>query len=136
MALIVDEYGTLVGAVTMEDLLEEIVGEIEDETDTITALSEIRQAGDNTWKVDGLVSLGDVQKVVGLSVPADLDANSISGLFMERLARMPEGDDSIVEDNCQLTVLSVKDRRVGMVKIVRMHDENGSDESPDNEQRS
>jgi len=133
MALIVDEYGTLVGAVTMEDLLEEIVGEIEDETDTSTALSDIRQTSDNSWEVDGLVSLGDVQKVVGLSVPTDLDANSISGLFMERLARMPEVDDSIVEDNCELTVLSVKDRRVGMVKIVRVHVETAADVPPAND---
>ena len=129
MALIVDEYGTLVGAVTMEDLLEEIVGEIEDETDTIAALSEIQQTSENSWKVDGLVSLGDVQKVVGLSVPSDLDANSISGLFMERLARMPEINDSIIEDNCELTVLSVKDRRVGLVKIIRTHDENAAEQN-------
>jgi len=132
MALIVDEYGTLVGAVTMEDLLEEIVGEIEDETDTIAALSEIRQTGDNSWTVDGLVSLGDVQKVVGLAVPPELDANSVSGLFMERLARMPEVDDLIVEDNCELTVRSVKDRRVGMVDIVRLDDNSASDGDPAN----
>ena len=136
MALIVDEYGTLVGAVTMEDLLEEIVGEIEDETDTIAALSEIRQTSENSWKVDGLVSLGDVQKVVGLAVPSDLDANSISGLFMERLARMPEVDDSIVEDSCELTVLSVVDRRVGMVKIVRVHDEDAVDDTPSSDNQA
>ena len=136
MALIVDEYGTLVGAVTMEDLLEEIVGEIEDETDTIAALSDIRQTSENSWKVDGLVSLGDVQKVVGLAVPSDLDANSISGLFMERLARMPEVDDSIVEDSCELTVLSVVDRRVGMVKIVRVHDEDAVDDTPSSDNQA
>ena len=133
MALIVDEYGTLVGAVTMEDLLEEIVGEIEDETDTIAALSKIQKTSENSWKVDGLVSLGDMQKVVGLSVPSDLDANSISGLFMERLARMPEVDDSIVEDNCELTVLSVVDRRVGLVEIVRVHDETSLEDTRSND---
>lgn len=119
MALIVDEYGTLAGAVTMEDLLEEIVGEIEDETDTTAALSEIVRLTDGSWKVDGLVSLGDLQKVTGLSVPAKLDANSLSGLFMERLARMPEVGDSIVEDGYLLTVSSVIHRRVGLVEVIR-----------------
>lgn len=120
MALIVDEYGTFVGAVTMEDLLEEIVGEIEDETDTVANLSEIAQVSENLWNIDGLVSLGDVQKVVGLSVPVELDANSLSGLFMERLARMPEVGDSIIEDNYKLVVLSVVDRRVGGVSVERL----------------
>jgi len=136
MALIVDEYGTLAGAVTMEDLLEEIVGEIEDETDTIAALSEIQKLNDSSWKVDGLVSLGDVQKVVGLSVSSDLDANSISGLFMERLARMPEVDDSIIEDSCELTVLSVKDRRVGLVKIERLPDSSAAKENSSNDHQA
>ena len=71
--------------------------------------------------------------MVGLSVPSDLDANSISGLFMERLARMPEVDDSIVEDNCELTVLSVVDRRVGLVEIVRIHDETSVEDTRSND---
>lgn len=126
MALIVDEYGTFVGAVTMEDLLEEIVGEIEDETDTTASLVDIVKTRENEWKIDGLVSLGDLQKVVGLVVSAELDANSVSGLFMERLARMPEVGDEIIEDNYKLNVLSVKNRRVGSVSVKRL-------QSPDTE---
>jgi len=128
MALIVDEYGTLAGAVTMEDLLEEIVGEIEDETDTAT-VGKIRKISDNEWKTDGLISLGDLQKTVGLNVSADLDANSLSGLFMERLARMPEAGDELIEDQFRLTVLSVKNRRVGMVSVESLADDNESDQS-------
>ena len=128
MALIVDEYGTLAGAVTMEDLLEEIVGEIEDETDT-TTVGKIRKISDNEWKTDGLISLGDLQKTVGLNVSADLDANSLSGLFMERLARMPEAGDELIEDQFRLTVLSVKNRRVGMVSVESLADDNESDQS-------
>jgi len=128
MALIVDEYGTLAGAVTMEDLLEEIVGEIEDETDA-TTVGKIRKISDNEWKTDGLISLGDLQKTVGLNVSADLDANSLSGLFMERLARMPEAGDELIEDQFRLTVLSVKNRRVGMVSVESLADDNESDQS-------
>lgn len=123
MALIVDEYGTLVGAVTMEDLLEEIVGEIEDETDTSAILGDITKVGDNKWKMDGLVSLGDLQKTVGLNISADIDANSLSGLFMERLARMPEVGDELIEDKYKLVVLSLKSRRVGLVSVEHLVDD-------------
>ena len=122
MALIVDEYGTLVGAVTMEDLLEEIVGEIEDETDTIAEYGEMIKLGENEWKIDGLVSLGDLQKAVGPDVSADIDSNSLSGLFMERLARMPEVGDELLEDVYRLKVLTVKNRRVGMVSVEKRTD--------------
>jgi len=117
MALIVDEYGTLVGAVTMEDLLEEIVGEIEDETDTSAILGDITKVDDNKWKMDGLVSLGDLQKTVGLNISADIDANSLSGLFMERLARMPEVGDELIEDKYKLVV------RVGLVSVEHLVDD-------------
>lgn len=134
MALIVDEYGKFVGAVTLEDLLEEIVGEIEDETDQEDALSSIVPIGPNQWESDGLVSLGDVQKVVGLVVPVELDANTLSGLFMERLSRMPEQGDLITENGYKLKVLSLTDRRVGKVAIERTEFDNSqeSELSPKN----
>ena len=105
-----------------------IVGEIEDETDT-TTVGKIRKISDNEWKTDGLISLGDLQKIVGLNVSADLDANSLSGLFMERLSRMPEAGDELIEDQFRLTVLSVKNRRVGMVSVESLADDNESDQS-------
>lgn len=120
MSLIVDEYGTFVGAVSLEDLLEEIVGEIEDETDVDEPSMLIEKLGDDRWEMDGLVSLGDVEKVVGLVVPVDLDANTLSGLFMERLARMPVIDDEIEEGDFRLRVLGIVDRRVGRTAIDRI----------------
>lgn len=120
LALIVDEYGTFVGAVSMEDLLEEIVGEIEDETDVDQPDMLIERVDDDRWETDGLVSLGDVQRAVGLVVPDDLDANTLSGLFMERLARMPEAGDAIVEGDFRLRVLGIIDRRVGRTSLERL----------------
>jgi len=73
------------------------------------------------------VSLGDLQKTVGLHVSADLDANSLSGLFMERLARMPEAGDELIEDQFKLTVLSVNNRRVGMVRVENLAADNSND---------
>lgn len=117
MALVVDEYGSFIGAITLEDLLEEIVGEIEDETDRKDGSLVIDTLDERHWESDGLVSLSDAQKLLGLEVPADLDANTISGLFMERLSRMPTVGDEITEGDFTLRVMSVTDYRVGRVSI-------------------
>lgn len=120
MSFVVDEYGAFVGAVTLEDLLEEIVGEIEDETDKDDAEQAIDVVDNNRWETDGLVSLSDVQKVIGMEVSSELDANTLSGLFMERLARMPVAGDEVVEGAFSLRVLSVKDHRVGRLSIEQL----------------
>jgi CBS domain containing-hemolysin-like protein len=94
MAFVVDGYGIFIGLVTFEDLLEdqleEIVGEIRDETDEERSQIAISQIGPGRCEADGLVSLGDLSRVTGLVLPPGLDANTLSGLFMDRVARMPE----------------------------------------------
>ena len=132
MAFVVDEYGVFVGLVTLEDLLEEIVGEIHDETDAQEASYAIETIDSNHWEADGLTSLGDLEKVVGLRVPIDLDANTLSGLFMERLTRMPEAGDDIFENGYWLRILSTEDRRVGRVSIERIESSDAETE-PDTE---
>lgn len=121
MALVADEYGDLVGIITLEDLLEEIVGDIEDETDTPTSSYIISQIDEHRWQADGLVSLSDAERHIGLSVPDGLDANTLSGLCMAALGEMPEVGDEVLEYGYRFTVQSVENHRAGKLLIEKLN---------------
>ncbi len=117
MACVVDEYGAFIGVITLEDLIEEIVGDIQDETDAAEPSTAVKIIDDTHWEADGLISLTDLERAVGLKIDDQLDANTLSGLFMQRLARMPETGDEIFENNYQLSVMNTDEHRVGTVLI-------------------
>jgi CBS domain containing-hemolysin-like protein len=115
MAVIVDEYGRVVGVVTVEDIIEEVVGEIADETDP--AAGEIRRLANGDWFVRGHVAVTDLADY-GLDLPVDTDAyNSIGGFVFAQLGRLPRRGDTVNADGYSIRVESVSENRVEAVRI-------------------
>ncbi len=115
LAVVSDEYGRTVGIVTVEDILEEVVGEIEDETDP--RAESMRRLTDGDWYVRGHVSLGDLEDV-GIQLPVSSDAfNSIGGYVFSELGRLPRRGDRITANGYEIRVESVRDNRIVAVRI-------------------
>jgi len=115
MAVVVDEYGRTVGVVTIEDIIEEIVGEIADETDP--AAGSVRQLPNGDWFVRGHVAVTDLEDY-GLELPVDSDAyNSIGGFVFAQLGRLPKRGDTIAANGYSIRVESVRENRIEAVRI-------------------
>jgi CBS domain containing-hemolysin-like protein len=115
LSVVVDEYGRTVGIVTVEDILEEVVGEIEDETDPRAAA--LRRLTNGDWFVRGHVSLGDLEDA-GIRLPVDTDAyNSVGGYVFGELGRLPKRGDTITANGYTIRVEAVRENRIEAVRI-------------------
>ena len=115
LSVVVDEYGRTVGIVTVEDILEEVVGEIEDETDPRAAA--VRKLTNGDWFVRGHVSLGDLADA-GIELPVDSDTyNSVGGYVFGELGRLPKRGDSVRVDGYTIRVEAVRENRIEAVRI-------------------
>ena len=147
IAIVVDEYGGMSGIITMEDLLEEIVGNIYDEFDP-AAESEIQPLGNDTWRVNGGVELEAVAEALNVTLPEDEDYDTLGGLIFSRFSTIPqdgttpslslyctedgEAPEEGTADQIEIQVETILDRRIewAKVRVIRA----GTEEKPEREE--
>ena len=123
MAIVVDEYGGTAGLVTIEDVLEEIVGEIQDEYDREEAT--IQRVTETEAVVDARVTLGDLNEVFDLEMESE-DVDTVGGFVYHQLGRMPAPGDEVRADGLTMRVLTVAGRRIKKVRVTKNeHKEEG-----------
>ncbi|MEV7972764.1 hemolysin family protein [Cellulomonas sp. NPDC089187] len=121
MAVVVDEYGGTAGVVTLEDVVEELVGDVADEHDRRRTAASPR--ADGTWVVSGLLRPDELTEQTGLVVPEDARYETLGGLVMAELGRVPEVGDVIRMPGIELTVESMQRRRVDRLIVAPLPEE-------------
>ena len=119
MAVVIDEYGGVSGIVTIEDLLEEIVGEIQDEFDEDEDVTEIKEVGDNQYLVDARISIDQLNEDLDVSVEND-GFDTVGGFVFDRLGKIPVVGDTVTYDGMRIEVLSTAGRRLKTLRITRL----------------
>ena len=136
LAIVVDEYGGTAGIITMEDMLEELVGNIFDEYDDVE--KDYEKIDDNTFMIDGSVSIYDLRKILGVQIPEG-DYDTLSGYLIELLGRIPEDDEKPVIETKQVTykIEEYEEKRILWVKACInkdiKEDEDDSDEEDEDD---
>jgi putative hemolysin len=120
MAIVIDEYGAVSGLVTLEDLIEEIIGEIRDEFDTE---SPVIRLGDGTMIIDASISIRDLSEDYSVDIPESPEYETLGGFIVTHLQRLPQTGDEIDIDNMKLRVIEMVGKRIAKVKLERLPSE-------------
>lgn len=119
MAIVVNEYGGVAGLVTIEDVLEQIVGEIEDEYDFNEEEDNIVMESDGQYRVKAITEIGNFNEVLGANFSND-DYDTIGGLVLNKFGRLPVRDESVMIDHFKFTVQRADSRRLHMLKVEKI----------------
>ena len=130
LAVVLDEYGELAGVITVEDLLEEIVGNIYDEFDPAEP-QELEQLGENLWRVSGCLSVEDLAEELDMELPEDEDYDTVGGMLLSCLRTIPEdGSRPLVQvHGLELQAEKVEDHRIRSVLVRKLPDDTEEQES-------
>jgi putative hemolysin len=119
MVLVVDEYGGVSGLVTLEDLIEEIVGEIRDEHDTESPVTQLK---DGTLLIDASISLRDLKEDYQISLPESPEYETLGGFLMATLQKIPEDNDWVEVEGKKIHIVEMVGRRISKVKLEKLPD--------------
>jgi putative hemolysin len=128
MAIVVNEYGSLEGLVTLEDLIEEIVGEIQDEYDIEE--KAVERLRDGAYIIDASMSVRDLAEQYGLPIPVAPDYETLSGFIIHQIQGLPRGGEVIYHGGYKFTVVDLGERRVAKVKVERVEDRSRAVKEP------
>src|SRR5262245_55009505 len=128
LAMVIDEYGGVCGLVTVEDILEEIVGEIEDEDIVGDELEEIFDVGNGNFEVLGSTEIGKVERLFDMEIEAD-DFTTIAGLVINESGRVPAVGETLSIRGLEVEVLEADERRIGRVRVKKAIAQNASEVS-------
>ncbi|MCB0216846.1 MAG: HlyC/CorC family transporter [Caldilineae bacterium] len=126
MAIVVDEYGGTAGLVTIEDLIEEIVGEIQDEYDEESP--RVEHIGEDEGVFSGGIDIDDVNRMMDIRLPSDA-VDTLAGLVLDRLGKVPEAGELARFEDADIEVLALEGRRIHRVRVTRRHPEDDPDEA-------
>ncbi|MCL2466158.1 MAG: hemolysin family protein [Micrococcales bacterium] len=128
MVVVVDEYGGTSGVVTLEDVVEELVGEVADEHDRSRSsggpANSLARRPDGSWVLPGVLRPDELAELTGLVVPEDGPYETLGGLVMARLGSIPQACDQVVVDGVELTVAQMDGRRVELLRVAAVPDDN------------
>ena len=128
LAMVIDEYGGVCGLVTVEDILEEIVGEIEDEDIAGEELEEIVEAGGGSYEVPGSTEIGKIERLFAMEIEDD-DFTTIAGLVINESGKVPRVGEQLKIRGLQVTVLEGDDRRISRLRIKKAVEESETEMS-------
>ena len=115
MAIVVDEYGGVSGLLTIEDVLEEIVGEIEDETDEEEA-EQIREIGDNLYRIEAITEIDDFNEYFDIGFSDD-EFDTVGGLVVHKFGRLPDIGESVSIENFDFKVIDGDNRKINLLEV-------------------